>query len=79
MVLEITDKNHTKYHEKVEKGENLVYCEICDYKCKKIATLRIHINTKHPEANYKCVQCANNFQSHHMLEQHIEIKHNCYI
>ena len=30
-----------------------IYCEICDYKCKKKNTIRKHMRTKHSQ----CVSC----------------------
>ena len=54
--------------------EDLVYCEICEYKCKKESTLRKHVNTKHNQYQ-KCYECGKMFDSKESLECHKEKGH----
>ena len=38
--------------------ESWIYCEICDYKCKKKNTIKTHMRTKHSPC-ISCDECGN--------------------
>ena len=62
----------TKVNTKLEEGEKLLKCNICEYECKKIATLNKHIHTKHAEVDAHCGKCPNNSQSEEQMKHHKE-------
>ena len=78
---EQTNKNNSveviqkeTFQETKRNREYLVYCEICEYKCKKESTLRKHVNTKHNQYQ-KCYECGKMFDSKESLECHKEKGH----
>ena len=61
---EQTNKNNSveviqkeTFQETKRNHEDLVYCEICEYKCKKESTFRKYVNTKHNQYQ-KCYECG---------------------
>ena len=57
----------------IEKGQ--LKCEHCDYRCKKVITLKKHIKTKHTEKILTCNHCEGKFTSSSYLNVHIADKH----
>ena len=45
---------------------------MCDYKCSKQKTLTKHTNTKHPQQNFPCEICEDQFVSKADLKSHME-------
>ena len=46
-----------------------IYCEICDYKCKKKNTIMKHMRTKHCHGIY-CDECGILFSTAYSLDIH---------
>ena len=46
-----------------------IYCEICEYKCKKKNTIRKHIKTKHSQC-ISCKECGKLFGGEYSLATH---------
>ena len=46
-----------------------IYCEICEYKCKKKNTIRKHMRTKHSQC-ISCKECGKLFGSEYSLAIH---------
>ena len=60
--------------EPTKNSDGWVYCDMCDYKCKKQTTFRKHTNTKHGQ-NQKCNVCGKSFTSKDLLEDHTILDH----
>ena len=69
---DVIKNNVTKENSKLDTRDNWLFCEMCDYKCKKNVTLRKHKNTRHNEANYNCNNCSKTYPSKDMLEEHMK-------
>ena len=54
--------------------EGWIYCEICDYQCKKKNTIRKHMKTNHRHCK-ACTFCGNLFASEGSLAAHEEKDH----
>ena len=57
-----------------EKNSKEVKCELCDYRCEKVATLKKHINSTHTK--HKCKICGEEFDTSMALLSHVAIEHN---
>ena len=69
----------TKPDKKAEIPENdQLTCDLCEYKCKRKATMQKHRNTKHTKQMWTCEQCGEKFKTSSELETHIVGKHNVY-
>ena len=75
LVKQLVVQTHTKDNAILKEGDNMLHCKLCDYSCKREATLRKHSNTKHPERKYKCNKCDISFKSNDMLKQHVNSEH----
>ena len=56
--------------------EGLRSCDFCDYKCKRVATLEKHKNTKHNQEKEVCKQCKKLFNSSIELLKHTAKMHH---
>ena len=69
------DSAHNEGSEEPTKNsDGWVYCDMCDYKCKKQTTFRKHTNTKHDQS-LKCSVCGKSFTSKDLLEDHTILDH----
>ena len=50
-----------------ESKSQWIYCEICDYKCNKINTIKKHMRTKHSHC-ISCDECGNLFSTAYSLD-----------
>ena len=66
-----TGANNVK---KKDESGKYIMCELCDYRCEKLATFKTHINTKHIEQ--KCKICGKMFETSMKLISHVAIEHN---
>ena len=57
-----------------EKGSKCVKCELCDYRCERLATLKKHMNSNHNKQ--KCKECGQEFGTSMLLISHVAIEHN---
>ena len=88
------NKRDFKYHcENVHKGKRkgprpafdtkdfdyeTLFCQQCDYSCKKSQQLKIHIEAKHEGKRYNCPQCDKEYQYLYDLKKHINSDHEGY-
>ena len=62
---------------KVQSNEDvLLYCELCDYRCKRKLTMKKHMNTKHSKEREICKECKEEFKSAIELLKHISEHHH---
>ena len=54
--------------------EGWLYCDSCEYKCKKKNTIKKHMRTKHSQC-LSCDECGKKFASEYSLEKHKEKEH----
>ena len=59
--------------QKIDKVSTDFKCDLCDYKAKKLTTLRKHINSKHTEQKYKV--CGRDFKISMQLVSHVANEH----
>ena len=67
------NESEKKTCRKKKDEENDFKCDTCDYKAKKLNTLRKHINSKHTEQ--KCKVCVKEFKNAMQLISHVANDH----
>ena len=52
------------------------YCDLCEYKSRKIETVRKHMKKKHEGAVFVCGHCVLRFKTRYDLKRHFVIDHD---
>ena len=52
------------------------YCDLCEYKSRKIETVRKHMKKKHEGAVFVCGHCVLRFKIRYDLKRHFVIDHD---
>ena len=63
----------------VNKGTEMISCDVCNFQCESKAKLIVHINLTHPkqkmEEDFNCDKCAFQGTTQLQLNKHLNLKH----
>ena len=52
-----------------------IFCNKCDYSCRKERQIKLHQATKHEGFRFRCTHCQKEFQYSNAMKQHIMAEH----
>ena len=52
-----------------------LFCDRCDYSCRRKDQIRLHKATKHEGYRFKCTECDKEYQLQQTLKDHIKAEH----
>ena len=76
---EIRSERKIKTEAGSSSGAKLLYCEKCDYTCKRRDVLRLHMSSKHDGPKFRCELnvCGRVYSAMANLRAHMKSCHNC--